>query len=1004
MSYSFPEIKNFRGLYLHANSFAVPDGALEQADNVVVIKEGVLSKIKGSYLYFDPSTKVPVSLFEYRGVLFCVFEDKFSKFADTGTAPNETGSETTLSGETIACVSPRISRKMEAKDNLYFTTDRGVMKIESVTGKIHKAGIPPALDLGGKFIAANGGIDGNNQVGWRVVFGRRDSNNNLLLGAPGDILVLTNPNNTGLAWTRGGGGPYTITVTTTAAHNLAVGQTVTIANGPASMNGDQVVASTPTATSFTFSMVADPGANGTLDYVTTRTARLEFSLPQEISDVADGYFFRIYRTSLSGAATALPLGDFKLIDEQAISSAQITARVISYDDDVPDLFRDAELYTNNSSREGEAQANNRPPLASDICIFKDHAFYFNCTTRHLMSLDVVSSATAFINSGDWIEIKIGSTTRRYIARTGVANDVATGTTTFALAVVTVTYTGHGLLVGDTIRVSNAVGTGTLPNGDYTITAVTANTFDFTAGATPTTLTQLDFQGLADTNGYRLFQLYPPTTPGATVSVGLRETATGLVKAINRDPQSLIYARYISSPSDIPGKMRFEGIGFDGPMQFRSSATLVGDAFSPTLPAAFGSVVSTNDVFPNAVYISKIGEPDAVPFGQFLVAGSRRKNGLRDFALRDSVLLLKEDGVFRVDGDTTRNFQVVPVDTTIEVKSASSAALINNQVIFLANQGVCRATSNAVEIISLDIETPIKGILGKANVSTATVGVSYESDRLYFLTTIGPNDTTATVTYVYNNITGAWSNWSEILKYGVIGPKDSLFFIDSNGKIKKQRRAETRLDYCGQNYAVTINSVSADKLTVNLSTTATPLVGDVIVKSDVINRIAFVAVDGSNYLVTFRRPVNFAASDSLMLYQKYDAVIKFAPFHGGRVGMMKQFAAFTGHLRDDSVTTIEINFGGPSYGSSIPVVWDRDQISSAGGWGLDYWGLFPWGQNDLINERFATEPAPSIRTLVPLFQQRQKYLQPILTHSNAAEAINLQAVTFAVHSYRERVSR
>ena len=84
MSYSFPEIKNFRGLYLHANSFAVPDGALEQADNVVVIKEGVLSKIKGSYLYFDPSTKVPVSLFEYRGVLFCVFEDKFSKTADSG--------------------------------------------------------------------------------------------------------------------------------------------------------------------------------------------------------------------------------------------------------------------------------------------------------------------------------------------------------------------------------------------------------------------------------------------------------------------------------------------------------------------------------------------------------------------------------------------------------------------------------------------------------------------------------------------------------------------------------------------------------------------------------------------------------------------------------------------------------------------------------------------------------------------------------------------------------
>lgn len=63
-----------------------------------------------------------------------------------------------------------------------------------------------------------------------------------------------------------------------------------------------------------------------------------------------------------------------------------------------------------------------------------------------------------------------------------------------LAVITVRYDAHDFGNGSKIFVSNAVGTGSLPSGLYIVSNATANTFDFTAGVAPATITSLDFQG------------------------------------------------------------------------------------------------------------------------------------------------------------------------------------------------------------------------------------------------------------------------------------------------------------------------------------------------------------------------------------------------------------------------------------------------------------------------------------------------------------------------------
>ena len=141
---------------------------------------------------------------------------------------------------------------------------------------------------------------------------------------------------------------------------------------------------------------------------------------------------------------------------------------------------------------------------------------------------------------------------------------------------------------------------------------------------------------------------------------------------------------------------------------------------------------------------------------------------------------------------------------------------------------------------------------------------------------------------------------------------------------------------------------------------------------------------------------------MILYSQYQAVIKFAPFHAGLVGRSKHFAQFQAHLRGDEVTRMTIYFTGDTYAGSESVDWVSQTIRA--GWGLFPWGLEQWGQPDGINLAVGTGPAPIIRTYVPRFQARGTFIQAVLTHNEAAEAIELQSISWAVRSYGERVTK
>lgn len=1008
MPLDYPEIRKFLGLFAQRNTFDVPDGAMEEANNVVISDDDTITKTRGFYEYYDADTDTLKGLFQYQGKLIAVFSDEIAYFTDTGSSPNQTGSRTNLTGTTVTVASPRIPRSVEQSGNFYVTSDLGVLKLDAYNGTVYEAGIPPGLDLRGQFLPENGVISGDVEVGYRIVFGRRDANTNTNLGAPSDILVLTNTKVSSVSYTSTGTGPYTVTVTS-PGHNLATGMSITVSNGTDNdANGFAIVTVTSTST-FTFSRDADP-ASGSLDYVTTRTPLLQFTIPPEITSTTPEWFYQIYRSSESSGSLVAPDADFRLVDEQYLTSAQITARTVFYTDETDQVLVEfaAELYTNPNSREGETQANARPPLCEDMDLFQSYVFYGNCTTRHTLTLDVIDPSA--LASGDYVEVKVDATTRRYVARTGVGNQtVRSESIANAGGDLQITYTSHGLSNGDTIYISEITG-GSLTAGTYYVVSSAANTFEISltsggASVAYSAVTSLYFEGV--TNGtYPIFAL---DKSSSSVSTQLRVTAQGLVKAINRDAASLVLANYVSGITDTPGRTRITADGFTGTIYLRASSAAAGAAFAPILPDSFASgtqVKSASDEKPASIFLSKINEPEAVPIVNELIVGSKNKAILRVLALRDSVIVLKEDGVFKITGDNPLNFTSTPLDNTIVTIAANSAARLNNQVYMLSNQGICIATDTSVEIVSRRIENLIEPIIGEDDIATETAAVAYDSDRTYRVATIAPNDSTQSIVYVHNTINDTWTTADTLFDAGVVGPKDTLFLVSGN-RILKERKTQTKIDYMGQNYAITVDSVASGSLAaVITSTSYAPEAGDCLVKSNVISRFASVTSLGANqYLVTFWTQTNIVAADSLQVYERIESDVTMAPYHAGSVGRVKQVSQLQVRTRSSNIKRIDLSFQTQSFGGSEITTWLDSLISSSGnGWGELPFGFFPFGQDEAINNIYTTQPAVPIRILVPLFAQRSSWIKLVMRHREAGEPMEIQALCWTVRGYKERVSK
>lgn len=262
-------------------------------------------------------------------------------------------------------------------------------------------------------------------------------------------------------------------------------------------------------------------------------------------------------------------------------------------------------------------------------------------------------------------------------------------------------------------------------------------------------------------------------------------------------------------------------------------TNTGNEFSPVLPTSGVSIISSDQVELNAIYYSKFQQPEAVPIVNKFLVGPKDKAILRILPIRTGLMILKEDGIYRLTG-TNGQFNIDPFDNSAIILAPDSAAVLNNQIYMFSTQGVVTLTDTGVSVISRPIEDQLNRITAPAfNFKPNTFGVSYESDRAYLMWTVtNSNDTQPTQCFRYNTFTNAWTKWPIVKTAGVVLFSSQVLYLAPGDEnfIEIERKNIDRTDYADRIYPLEIPAnavISPTELIV--SSTSNVELGDVLVQ-------------------------------------------------------------------------------------------------------------------------------------------------------------------------------
>lgn len=213
-----------------------------------------------------------------------------------------------------------------------------------------------------------------------------------------------------------------------------------------------------------------------------------------------------------------------------------------------------------------------------------------------------------------------------------------------------------------------------------------------------------------------------------------------------------------------------------------------------------AVASDNEVRPNRLYYSKFQQPEAVPIVNFFDVGAGDKAIVRIFALRNSLFIFKEDGLFRVSGDSAP-FSLELFDQSVILKAPDSLDVGNNQLYGWTIQGIQVVSEAGADPIpvSRPIDDEIIPLTSAnfPNFKSITWGIGYNSDNSYTVyTNTNADDVTATKGYRYSFLTQSWTTIDKTEGCGVVNDADDKLYMGAGDTnyIEQERKSFTRIDY------------------------------------------------------------------------------------------------------------------------------------------------------------------------------------------------------------------
>lgn len=480
------------------------------------------------------------------------------------------------------------------------------------------------------------------------------------------------------------------------------------------------------------------------------------------------------------------------------------------------------------------------------------------------------------------------------------------------------------------------------------------------------------------------------TPADNIEV----TALSLVRVINQyASNTLVYAYYVSGYNELPGKILIEERGIGG-----SSFALTsnrGNAFNPALPTSGTTQSSSNQTAKNGVMVAKNLQPEAVPLTNVFYAGSADKDILRAVALRDSIFLFKEDGIYRIVGDTVSNFTVSLFDATVTLRGEETAVPFNNQAFCFSNQGVIAVSETGVAVISRHIEADLFELAALSNFAANAFAIPYESDRKYILFTVADEDDDFAVqAYVFNVFTNVWTGpWPMERSCGIVKQADDKLYLGSwdqdSRYVYQERKSFTVLDFADEEVPITITGSSETTISV-VSTTGVE-VGYKIKQG---NRIGIVeeVTDATTLEVDRVQAWDPSAATA---YKPIPVETEFIPDSADNPGILKQYTDATFFFEEAQFRAIEVGFSS-NLSTGVELV-DAEAVIEGP------WGLFAWPPPGGIAWGGGVPRLQPIRVMVPLQKQRCSWLNAHIEHEEALSKFALAGMSFRLDPMSERMA-
>jgi hypothetical protein len=641
-----------------------------------------------------------------------------------------------------------------------------------------------------------------------------------------------------------------------------------------------------------------------------RNVQLTFTIPKTATTANK---WVIYRSLMSASGTTEPSDELQQVLQGYPSNTDITNGYFTTTDSLPESQLGAALYT-NSGQQGITQANNIPPLATDVCFFLGYVVYGAATTQQTFLLSLLSAEPP-----------------------------------------------SGIQVGDTFTITNGL-------SNFTLTGAVSENISL---------------------GY--FQIFTGGDPASDIE----QTKISLIHVLNRYNQTLVYAYDADSAQSstaLPGDFYIQEQGIGGGVFAVSSSRST--CWNPSLTTTPSDNPSLTGGSTGGGFCSKFQQPESVPISNTINVGNPSFEWLRALPLRNSIIVLKQDGLFQLTGPTYP-FAVTTLDTGTFLTAPESCAIMNNQVFAYTNQGVVTVSETGPGIISRPIENILQPLSAYLHPTfpQVTFGTAYQTDRKYLLSTISDSDDfqKATQQFVYDVITETWTTYiypiavNDILESTV----DQRLYVasatDTYPYVFRERKSFTQLDYADIELPTTI--VSSNGLVVTLTSTSNVIVGWSLVQlssdqSQILNSSVITEIlNGTEIQVTDIINWDLSGGSFTALEQPIAVAVRYCPITGtgayigtpGNPGLIKFFKEVQFFFQDVTFNSVNVSFSSDFIANSSTLA--LVPVPATQEWGQFAWGQIPWGGM----EEFAVS---SVRTYIPLYARRAHWLNLSLSISQA----------------------